>query len=101
MENDGWQPARLIPTSGINGPDEAERRATSALLAVLHAVREFRVATLKRFGAPAGVLECFIEVPLHLDEEEPSFLTASSGDSRQDPVDSLGRGQDGFRRAPA
>lgn len=69
MENDGWQPARLIPTSGINGPDEAERRATSALLAVLHAVREFRVATLRRFGAPAGALECFIEVPLRLDED--------------------------------
>ena len=27
---DGWQPARLIPTSGIKGADEQERRATSA-----------------------------------------------------------------------
>jgi hypothetical protein len=30
-----WQPARLIPVAGIRGQDEQERRATSALLAVL------------------------------------------------------------------
>jgi hypothetical protein len=69
VETEGWQSARLIPTSGINGQDEAERRATSALLAVLHAVKEFRVAVLKPLGAPAGTLECFIEVPFTMADE--------------------------------
>lgn len=69
MDTNGWQSARLIPTSGINGQDEAERRATSALLAVLHAVKEFRGAVLKPFGAPAGSLECYIEVPFTMADE--------------------------------
>ena len=69
MDSEGWQAARLIPTSGINGQDEAERRATSAVLAVLHAVKEFRTATLKPLGAPAGSLECFIETPFNLSDE--------------------------------
>jgi hypothetical protein len=63
-----WQPARLIPTSGINGTDEAERRATSALLAVMSAVREFGAAIVRPLGAPGGQLETFIEVPFVLDE---------------------------------
>ncbi len=60
-------PARLIPTSGIRGDREQETRATSALLSVLTAVQEFRTAILrKRFGAPAGPVKAFIEVPLEL-----------------------------------
>ena len=62
-----WQPARLIPTSGINGQEEAERRATSALLAVMTSVREFGAALLRPLGAPAGQLEAFIEVPFKLE----------------------------------
>ena len=54
MAEDGWQQARLIPTSGIKTQDEAERRATSALLAVLVSVREFAIAVLKPLGAPTG-----------------------------------------------
>ncbi len=73
MDTDGWQEARLIPTSGINGQDEAERRATSALLAVLHAVKEFRVAALKPLGAPAGTLECFIETPFVMADERTAI----------------------------
>ena len=62
-----WLPARLIPTSGIRGDREQETRATSALLSVLTAVQEFRTAILrKRFGAPAGPVKAFIEVPLEL-----------------------------------
>src|SRR3954469_738644 len=49
---DGWHPARLIPTVGIRGQEEQERRATSALLAVMHAVPEFGHALLKELGAP-------------------------------------------------
>jgi hypothetical protein len=68
MAEETWQPARLIPTSGIAGQDEAERRATSALLAVMSAVREFSSAIVRSLGAPAGQLATFIEVPFVLDE---------------------------------
>lgn len=69
LDTDGWQAARLIPTSGINGQDEAERRATSALLAVMQAVPDFRVALVRPLGAPAGTLTSFIEVPFTLSDE--------------------------------
>lgn len=65
---ENWHEARLIPTSGINGADEQERRATSALLAVMTAVREFGRALTKPFGAPAGAVETYIEVPFHLGD---------------------------------
>ena len=39
MAEESWHEARLIPTSGINGAEEQERRATSALLAVLRRSR--------------------------------------------------------------
>ena len=35
MTEEAWHEARLIPTSGISGAEEQERRATSALLAVM------------------------------------------------------------------
>ncbi|SNS94315.1 hypothetical protein SAMN05421812_102452 [Asanoa hainanensis] len=63
MTEETWQGARLIPTSGINGPEEQERRATSALLAVMSAVREFGRALTAPLGAPAGPVQTFIEVP--------------------------------------
>jgi hypothetical protein len=69
MAEEAWHEARLIPTSGINGAEEQERRATSALLAVLSAVREFGRGFVRPFGAPAGTLECFIEVPFLLGEK--------------------------------
>jgi hypothetical protein len=62
-----WHAARLIPVSGINGADEQERRGTSALLAVINSVREFGRGITTRFGAPAGQIETFIEVPLSLN----------------------------------
>lgn len=67
MEDSAWQQARLIPTSGINGAQEQERRATSALLAVLGAVKEFGRELTKSLGAPAGDVETFIEVPFDLN----------------------------------
>jgi hypothetical protein len=67
MAEETWHAARLIPTSGINGPDEQERRGTSALLAVMGAVREFGRALTAPLGAPAAALECFIEVPLEIE----------------------------------
>ena len=70
MVEQAWHEARLIPTSGINGAEEQERRATSALLAVLSAVREYGRALLKPFGAPAGPVEAYIEVPFVLGEKK-------------------------------
>jgi hypothetical protein len=52
MSEDAWLVARLIPTSGIAGADEQERRATSALLAVMCVVREFGRALTQPLGAP-------------------------------------------------
>ena len=69
MAEESWNAARLIPTSGINGAEEQERRATSALLAVLSAVKEFGRALLSPLGAPAGVVETYIEVPFALGEK--------------------------------
>lgn len=57
-----WEAARLIPTSGISGAEEQERRAVSALLAVIGSVREFGRTLTKMAGAPAGKIECFTEV---------------------------------------
>lgn len=59
-----WAPARLIPTAGIRGQEEQERRATSALLAVLKAVPEFSQALLRDLGAPKGRVSTFCEVQL-------------------------------------
>ena len=70
MTEDSWLAARLIPTSGINGADEQERRATSALLAVMSSVREFGRALTQPFGAPAGPVQTYIEVPFKLGDKQ-------------------------------
>jgi hypothetical protein len=57
-----WQPARLIPVTGIGGQDEQEQRATSSLLAVMGAVPQFGHAILNYFGAPAGRIRTFTEI---------------------------------------
>ncbi len=62
-----WGPARLIPTTGIRGQQEQEIRATSVLLAVMHAVPEFAAQLLAYGRAPAGkfaAYETFTEVTL-------------------------------------
>jgi hypothetical protein len=69
MAEDHWQTARLIPTSGISGQEEAERRASSALLAVMGAVREFGLAMVKPLGAPAGPIVAYIEVPFKTGDD--------------------------------
>ncbi len=61
MDTGAFQRARLIPITGIKGDQEQERRATSALLAVLEAVPEFARSFLKPLGAPAGRVTAFIE----------------------------------------
>jgi hypothetical protein len=61
---ESWQPARLIPVAGIRGQEEQERRATSALLAVIGAVPEFGRALLAGLGAPKGRIRTFAELQL-------------------------------------
>jgi hypothetical protein len=69
VTEEAWHEARLIPTSGISGADEQERRATSALIAVMGIVKEFSKTVLGPLGAPAGTVECYIEVPFLLGEK--------------------------------
>lgn len=59
---DGWCAARLIPTVGIRGQEEQEKRATSSLLAVMHAVPEFAHAVLGPLGAPKATPSTYTEV---------------------------------------
>lgn len=70
MAEQTWHEARLIPTSGISGADEQERRATSALLAVVSVVKEFGRALLAPAGAIAGTVETFIEVPFTVGDRK-------------------------------
>jgi hypothetical protein len=78
-----WNPARLIPTAGIRGQEEQERRATSAFLAVLKAVPEFAHSLLWELGAPKGRISTFTEVQLKDDEAGCRFRTAPSSSSAE------------------
>jgi hypothetical protein len=84
MAEEAWHEARLIPTSGINGPEEQERRATSALLAVMSSVREFGRVVTQPLGAPAGHLQTYIEVPFLLGDARvyPDGLIRASRGSK-------------------
>jgi hypothetical protein len=68
IKDEQWPVARLIPISSASGVEAQERRAASALLAVIAAVPEFGRALLKPLGAPAGKTETFIEVPFKIQE---------------------------------
>lgn len=67
-DDDSWKASRLFPVVGVGSADEQERRATSALLSVLMGVKEFGRAITGRLGAPAGLLETYLEVPFRLGE---------------------------------
>ena len=77
MAEETWHVARLIPTSGISGAEEQERRATSALLAVMAAVKEFARTLTAPLGGPAGQVETFIEVPFILASASSSLMGSS------------------------
>lgn len=51
IKDEQWPVARLIPISSASGVEAQERRAASALLAVIGAVDEFGRALLKRLFA--------------------------------------------------
>ena len=69
--------ARLIPVSGIGSPQEAEQRATSALLAVLSVVRDLSLELLTPMGASRAqraTVETFIEVHMPKTKIRPDGL---------------------------
>jgi hypothetical protein len=84
IKDDRWPVARLIPISSASGVEAQERRAASALLAVLGAVNEFGRALLKPLGAPSGKIETFIEVPFKLNDRSirPDGIIVVSRGSR-------------------
>ncbi|MGW4280634.1 TerD family protein [Nocardia sp. NPDC004750] len=61
-EHEAWQPAPLFSVSGVGVGEEQERRATSALIATMQAVRPFARSLCARIGAPAGAFEGYVEV---------------------------------------
>ncbi|MGW5317701.1 TerD family protein [Nocardia thailandica] len=61
-EAESWQRARLFSVVGVGAGEEQERRATSALVATMQAVRPFARAICARMGAPAGAFEGYVEV---------------------------------------
>jgi hypothetical protein len=61
LDTTKFQSARLIPVTGIKGVIDQERRAASALLAVMSGVPELAIALLKEAGAFRGEIETFIE----------------------------------------
>lgn len=61
---DEWQPARLLPTVGLRNQEEKEQRATSSLLAVMHAVPAFGRELTKDLKAPKGTVQTFTEIQL-------------------------------------
>lgn len=69
LKDESWPVARLIPISSASGVEAQERRAASALLAVIAAVNEFGRGLLKPLGAPAGKIETFIEVPFKTGDQ--------------------------------
>jgi len=64
-----YQQARLIPVTGIKGDLDQERRATSALLAVLVGVPDLAKSLLKPLGAPVGKVETYIEPEFSVGEK--------------------------------
>jgi hypothetical protein len=71
-----WHAARLIPIAGIRGQEEQERRAASALLAVMRAVPDFGHALLAPAGAPRGRIATYAEVQL---KDEDGKLSIPDG----------------------
>lgn len=61
IDSSKFQKARLIPVTGIKAGLDQERRATSALLAVLKVVPELTWSILRDTKAPKGQIETYIE----------------------------------------
>ena len=66
---DEWVSARLLPTAGIRNQIEQERRAASALLAVMSAVPDFCHGLLSGMKAPKGKISTYTELRFNDHEE--------------------------------
>lgn len=69
-DEDRGERARLIPVAGIGSAKEAERRASSALLAVLSIARDLSIELLSPLGASRAqkaTVDTFTEVPFKMD----------------------------------
>lgn len=66
--DESWQASRLFSIAGVGPAAEQEKRATSALLATMMGVRGFARGITARVGAPAGLVETYLEVPFALGE---------------------------------
>ncbi len=66
---DEWTAARLLPTAGIRSQGEQERRAASALLAVMGAVPDFCHALLSDMKVNKGKISTYTELRFKDDEE--------------------------------
>jgi hypothetical protein len=64
QNEESWQQARLLPTVGLRGQEEQEKRATSSLLAVMRAVPEFGHVLIGDLGAPKGRVSTYTELQL-------------------------------------
>ena len=64
------QRARLIPVTGIKGALDQERRATSALLAVMKIVPELTQVLLRDSKSPKGAIETYIEPEFKLGSKK-------------------------------
>ncbi|MEX2448797.1 MAG: hypothetical protein WD404_08660 [Solirubrobacterales bacterium] len=62
VKQDVWVAARLLPTAGIRNQNEQERRAASALLAVMGAVPDFCHALLSGMKVPKGKVSTYTEL---------------------------------------
>jgi len=80
-----YLPARLFPVAGIGRGEEQERRATSALLAVMSMVRPFGHDLLKPLGSPSGSVKTYVEVPFKVDGQtyRPDGLIVTRRGDRQ------------------
>lgn len=64
---------RLFSSASISNDQEAESRATAALLSTIKAVSEFGRAFVQLAGGPAGRIDCFTEISFHDGTKNPSL----------------------------
>jgi hypothetical protein len=86
MRDEQWPVARLIPISSASRIEAQERRAGSALLAVLAHVEEFGRALLKPLDAPGGGrIESFVEVPFKVEKAQDNQRGPGQSFPRETP----------------
>ena len=101
MAEETWHEARLIPTSGINGADEQERRATSALLAVVSRGEGVRPGAGEAARCPGRHHRDLHRGPVPPRREEAVPRRAHPRQPRRPVLDRAGRGKTGSNELQA